>query len=63
MFFEHKQKDFFRPFISKYREQIADCLQALYAQLYTIQADYESINTREKIIVSGNRNAIASHRN
>ncbi|PWK53692.1 Wadjet anti-phage system protein JetA family protein [Pleionea mediterranea] len=50
MFFEHKQKDFFRPFISKYREQIADCLQALYAQLYTIQADYESINTREKII-------------
>lgn len=50
MFFEQERRDFFRPFISKYREQIAACLQALYEQLYTVQADYDSTNTREKII-------------
>ncbi|MEE4245141.1 MAG: Wadjet anti-phage system protein JetA family protein [Kangiellaceae bacterium] len=50
MFFDQKKKDFFRPLTSKYREQIANCLQALYAQLYTIQADYESLNSREKIV-------------
>ncbi len=50
MFFDQKKKDFFRPLTSKYREQIATCLQALYSQLYTVQADYESINSREKIV-------------
>ncbi len=50
MFFRQKQKDFFRPLTSKYREQIANCLQSLYQQLYTIQADYESLNTREKLV-------------
>ncbi|WMS86172.1 Wadjet anti-phage system protein JetA family protein [Pleionea litopenaei] len=50
MFFEQERRDFFRPFISKYREQIAACLQSLYEQLYTVQADYESLNTREKIV-------------
>ncbi len=50
MFFSQKQKDFFRPLTSKYREQIVNCLQALYSQMYTVQADYQSINSREKII-------------
>ncbi|WP_144392647.1 Wadjet anti-phage system protein JetA family protein [Pleionea sediminis] len=50
MFFIQKQKDFFRPLTSKYREQIASCLQSLYQQLYTIQADYDSLNTREKLV-------------
>ncbi|MCO7226261.1 Wadjet anti-phage system protein JetA family protein [Pleionea sp. CnH1-48] len=50
MFFEHKKKDFFRPLTSKYREQITNCLQALYVHLYTAQADYESSNSREKLV-------------
>ncbi|NVJ59139.1 MAG: flagellar protein FliT [Gammaproteobacteria bacterium] len=50
MFFDQNKKDFFRPLTSKYREQIVGCLQALYQQLYSVQADYESINSREKII-------------
>jgi hypothetical protein len=50
MFFDQKKKDFFRPLTSKYREQIVCCLQALYEQFYSVQADYESINSRDKVV-------------
>jgi hypothetical protein len=50
MFFDQKKKDFFRPLTSKYREQIVGCLQALYEQFYSVQADYESINSRDKVV-------------
>ncbi len=50
MFFEQGHSDFFRPFISKYREQIAQCLQSFYAVLYTGSTDYDGLNSRDKLI-------------
>lgn len=50
MFFTEQQQDFFRPLTSKYREQILECLQLLYRRLYTSQADYSQLLTREMVI-------------
>lgn len=50
MFFQQQQQDFFRPLTSKYREQVLECLQLLYARLYTSQADYGELSSREMII-------------
>lgn len=50
MFFENQQRDFFRPLTSKYREQILECLQLLYSRLYTSQADYSQLLSRELVI-------------
>lgn len=50
MFFEAQYQDFFRPLTSKYREQILECLQLLYRRLYTSQADYSQLLTREMVI-------------
>ncbi|MGX5173064.1 Wadjet anti-phage system protein JetA family protein [Aliikangiella sp. IMCC44653] len=50
MFFDGQYQDFFRPLTSKYREQILECLQLLYSRLYTSQADYSQLLSREIII-------------
>ncbi len=50
MFFEEQRQDFFRPLTSKYREQILECLQLLYTRLYTSQADYSQVLSREIIL-------------
>lgn len=50
MFFEGSQQDFFRPLTSKYREQILECLQLLYSRLFTSQADYSQLLSREMVI-------------
>ena len=50
MFFEGPQQDFFRPLTSKYREQILECLQLLYSRLFTSQADYSQLLSREMVI-------------
>lgn len=50
MFFEGQQQDFFKPLTSKYREQILECLQLLYTRLYTSQADYSQLLSRDMII-------------
>ena len=50
MFFEGPQQDFFKPLTSKYREQILECLQLLYRRLYTSQADYNQLLSREMVI-------------
>ena len=50
MFFEGSHQDFFRPLTSKYREQIFECLQLLYSRLYTSQADYSQLLSREIVI-------------
>ncbi len=50
MFFCEQQQDFFRPLTSKYREQVLECLQLLYVRLYTSQADYNQVLSRDMII-------------
>jgi len=50
VFFEGSQQDFFRPLTSKYREQILECLQLLYSRLFTSQADYSQLLSREMVI-------------
>lgn len=50
MFFEGPQQDFFKPLTSKYREQILECMQLLYIRLYTSQADYNQLLSREMLI-------------
>ncbi|MCW8879610.1 MAG: DUF5716 family protein [Kangiellaceae bacterium] len=50
MFFEGQHQDFFKPLTSKYREQILECLQLLYSRLYTSQADYSQLLSREMVI-------------
>lgn len=50
MFFKDQHQDFFRPLTSKYREQILECLQLLYSRLYTSQADYSQLLSRELVI-------------
>ncbi|MCP4491806.1 MAG: flagellar protein FliT [Gammaproteobacteria bacterium] len=50
MFFENHQLDFFRPLTSKYRAQILECLQLLYLRLYTSQADYAQLLSRDMVI-------------
>ncbi|MET1255769.1 Wadjet anti-phage system protein JetA family protein [Aliikangiella maris] len=50
MFFEGQHQEFFKPLTSKYREQILECLQLLYSRLYTSQADYSQLLSREMVI-------------
>lgn len=50
MFFQDQHQDFFRPLTSKYREQIFECLQLLYSRLYTSQADYSQLLSRDLVI-------------
>lgn len=50
MFFENQQQDFFRPLTSKYRAQVFECLQLLYVRLYTSQADYSQLLSRDMVI-------------
>ena len=50
MFFEGQHQDFFKPLTSKYREQILECLQLLYSRLFTSQADYSQLLSREMVI-------------
>jgi hypothetical protein len=50
LFFENQQQDFFRPLTSKYRAQVLECLQLLYVRLYTSQADYSQLLSRDMLI-------------
>jgi hypothetical protein len=50
LFFENQQQDFFRPLTSKYRAQVLECLQLLYVRLYTSQADYSQLLSRDMVI-------------
>ena len=50
MFFEDQYSQFFRPLSSKYREQIVECLRALYQRVYGSVADYSQVLDREQLI-------------
>ena len=50
MFFEDQYSQFFRPLSSKYREQIVECLRALYQRVYSSVADYSQVLDRDQII-------------
>lgn len=50
MFFTEERNRFFRPLVGKYREQVVECLQALYGQLYSAMADYRQSLLREQVI-------------
>jgi Wadjet anti plasmid transformation system JetA-like protein len=50
MFFIESRNHFFRPFSGKYREQVMECLRALYARLYGDQADYSRAFTQEQLL-------------
>jgi len=50
VFFCNQQTQFFRPLTGKYREQIVECLRLLYTRLYSAQADYSRIVTREQVV-------------
>ncbi|MEW5757536.1 MAG: Wadjet anti-phage system protein JetA family protein [Pseudomonadota bacterium] len=50
MFFVDHRRHFFRPFNSKYREQIIECLRAFYARLYSSMADHGRSYIREQVI-------------
>ncbi len=49
-FFVDQCSHFFRPFNSKYREQVMACLRQLYARLYSSKADYSRILVREQLV-------------
>jgi len=50
MFFTANRHHFFRPLTGKYREQVAACLRALYARLYSAQADYSRAFNRDQVM-------------
>ena len=50
MFFTAERNKFFRPLVGKYREQVVECLQALYGQLYSAMADYRQSLGREQVV-------------
>lgn len=50
MFFHEQYSQFFRPLSSKYREQIVECLRALYQRVYGSVADYSQVLDREQLI-------------
>lgn len=49
-FFAAERLYFFRPLTGKYREQVAACLRALYARLYSSLADYSRIVQRDLVL-------------
>jgi len=50
MFFQDQYSQFFRPLSSKYREQIVECLRALYQRVYGSVADYSQVLDRDQVI-------------
>lgn len=50
MFFTANRQHFFRPLTGKYREQVAACVRALYARLYSAQADYSRAFNRDQVM-------------
>jgi len=49
-FFTDQRSHFFRPFNSKYREQVMACLRLLYGRLYSSLADYRRSFGREQVV-------------
>ncbi len=49
-FFTADRLHFFRPLTGKYREQLMACLRALYARLYSAQADYSRLVQRDLVM-------------
>jgi hypothetical protein len=50
VFFSDPRTHFFRPLTRKYREQVVECLRALYARLYSSMADYSRAYNRDQIL-------------
>lgn len=50
MFFIDNQSQFFRPLVSKYRAQAAECLMALYQRCYGAEADYGQAVERAQVV-------------
>ncbi|NOZ54888.1 MAG: flagellar protein FliT [Gammaproteobacteria bacterium] len=50
MFFTEPRQHFFRPFNSKYREQVVECLRELYNRLYSSMADYSRAVSKENVL-------------
>lgn len=50
MFFTEDHPHFFRPLVSKYREQAVACLSVLYSRFYTTHADYSRAFDREQVL-------------
>lgn len=49
-FFTDDHLHLFRPLTGKYREQVVACLRALYARLYSAEADYSRLVQRELVV-------------
>lgn len=49
-FFTEPRQHFFRPLTGKYREQVLECLRALYARLYSSLADYTRSYDRDQVV-------------
>jgi hypothetical protein len=50
LFFSDQRRHFFRPFNSKYREQVVECLRLFYVRLYSSLADYSRAFSREQVL-------------
>ena len=50
LFFSEIRKHFFRPFNSKYREQVVECLRLFYVRLYSSLADYSRAFSRDQVL-------------
>ncbi len=50
MFFTDERLYFFKPLVSKYREQIAQCLCLLYQRQYSSSADYGQSLNRQQLV-------------
>lgn len=50
MFFSDSRNQFFRPLVSKYREQIVECLRLLYERQYSESADYGESLQRDQVV-------------
>jgi len=49
-FFIDQRSHFFKPFNSKYREQVMACLRLLYGRLYSSKADYSRTLNRDQVL-------------
>lgn len=50
MFFNDERLHFFKPLVSKYREQVVQCLCLLYQRQYSSSADYAQSLTRQQLL-------------
>ena len=50
LFFSDSRKHFFRPFNSKYREQLVESLRLFYVRLYSSLADYSRAFNRDQVL-------------